>query len=86
MKLENSSKQILLAMVKKEITETEEYKSLLQIDCSYFYKQSDIDNKLESNVYFEALNATRTHLKITKKRIKKLSIVSKELKLSIKSK
>lgn len=86
MKLENSSKQLLLAMVKKEITETEEYKSQLRLDCSYFYSQSDIDNKLESSVYFEALNESRTHLKIIKKRIKQLSKVAKELKFSIKSK
>jgi hypothetical protein len=85
MQLSNSSKQVLLAMVKDEITQLELFVAELQEANRYNYQYADIDKPDETAEYFKDLKAGRNLRREIKKRIKKLAQVSKELKVELKT-
>lgn len=85
MKLTNKSRQILLNIVKEEIN-TQEYMIVwLKLKCSKYYTLADKAYPEETLKSFESLNEYRKMLKDATRRVKKLSQVSKELKLDMKS-
>lgn len=83
MKLPNASKQILLSMLRNEINFEQEHLEYTKTETKYFYDLSDKNNP-NTIEYFESLNMHRDFIRKSKKRIKQLAKISKELKLSLK--
>ena len=81
-KLTLASKQSLLALVRKEINYNQRMLVLNKQSCKISYQLSDKENS-ESLVYFNTLNKIRDEIRITKKRIKQLARIAKELKMSM---
>ena len=81
-KLALASKQSLLALVRKEINYNQRMLVLNKQSCKISYQLSDKENS-ESLVYFNTLNKIRDEIRITKKRIKQLARIAKELKMSM---
>ena len=82
-KLTLASKQSLLALVRKEINRNQRMIVYSKQSCKSLYQLSDKENS-ESLIYFNTLNKIRDEIRITKKRIKQLARIAKELKMSMK--
>lgn len=82
MNLSVPSMQILLSIVKSEITDCEQIARAVKPLLKEKYEGSD-DTIPETEEVFRDLNLTRDFQRMLKARIKKLSIVSKELKTGI---
>ena len=81
-KLTLASKQSLLALVRKEINHNQRMLVYSKQSCKSLYQLSDKENS-ESLIYFNRLNKIRDEIRITKKRIKQLARIAKELKMSM---
>lgn len=81
-KLSLASKQSLLSLVRDEINNNQKLIVLFKRTCSELYKMSDKDNP-ETLKHFNRLNLIRNETRSVKKRIKQLSRIAKELKLSM---
>lgn len=78
-----SDKQVLLSMVKNQITDLEDRLNVLKSISKEYYKLAD-KSLPDSKFHFLALNDVRTDIRRDKKRIKRLAIVAKNLKKDIK--
>lgn len=81
--LSMTSSQVLLSLVKDEISALQYQTEYMQLWAKELYDNSDkSDEKTIST--FNLLNATRNNIRFNKRKIKKLANISKELKLSVK--
>jgi DNA-directed RNA polymerase specialized sigma54-like protein len=80
MQLSNSSRQVLLSMVKDEITQLEDFIRDVKIENRYYYEKADVNDPEGTDYYFKSLNHFRNIIREAKKRVKKLAQVAKELK------
>ena len=76
----SSEKQSLLSLIKKEITSVEYIIHETKKVCSFYYEKSDISNKDNTFMYFQALNGYRNELRKLKIRRARLAVISKNLK------
>ena len=76
----SSEKQSLLSLIKKEITSVEYIIHETKKECSFYYEKSDISNKDNTFMYFQALNGYRNELRKLKIRRARLAVISKNLK------
>lgn len=81
--LTTSDKQVLLNLVKNNITRLERWVTVDKRTSRLLYESSDINNKEDTAVYFDALNANREYIRKNKKHIKRLALVAKNLKIDI---
>jgi hypothetical protein len=83
MQLSNSSRQVLLSMVKDEITQLEDFIRDVKIENRYYYEHADVNDPTGTEYYFKSLNQFRNIIRESKKRVKKLAQVAKELKAEL---
>lgn len=79
-----SDKQVLLNIIKNEITLLEKVIIDFKKLATTYYDKSDKNSITSSLLYFLALNDARTEIRIAKKRIKRLATIAKNLKKDIK--